>query len=215
MQPIFITGGTGYLGRRLIAKLLQHGFAVTALVRESSVQKLPHGCEALVGDPFDADSFAQHIPPNCIFIQLLGVSHPGPKKKSFFYSVDLASVKASVSAAVQARVSYFIYVSVAQYPTKIMQSYQDARSQGEAAIRASGLKAAFVRPWYVLGPGHYWPLFFQPVFSLLELIPATSAKAKALAVVPLYKMLRALLDAVHHPPAGPLRIIEISEIKKY
>jgi len=214
MQPVFITGGTGYIGRRLIPLLQKQGYAVTALVRKQSLDKLPKGCTPVIADPFDAATYAKDIAPNSIFIHLLGVSHPGPKKKLLFYSVDLASVKASVEAARKAGVIYFVYISVAQYPTKIMESYQDARAQAEQVIRDSGIRAAFIRPWYIVGPGHYWPLVLQPLFRLMEYIPVTAEKAKALALVSLRKMLLALQQAVNNPPNGPLRIIEIPEIRK-
>ena len=46
---VFITGGTGYIGRRLIPVLLRQGCTVTALVRPGSESKLPHGCRIAVG----------------------------------------------------------------------------------------------------------------------------------------------------------------------
>ena len=82
MQPIFITGGTGYLGSRLIPWLLREGYAVKVLVRKQSLHKLPPGCQPVLADPFSAASFTNSIEPNSIFIQLLGVPHPGPRKKS-------------------------------------------------------------------------------------------------------------------------------------
>ena len=120
MKQIFITGGTGYMGRRLIKMLLQKGYNVKALVRNGSENKLPKGCDYVIANPFDLNSFAKEIPPGSTFIQLLGVSHPGPKKKEQFKTIDLASVKASASAAKEAGVKHFIYVSVAQTPTNIM-----------------------------------------------------------------------------------------------
>jgi len=214
MTSVFITGGTGYIGRRLIPMLLKKQYAVTALVRKQSVHKLPAGCKHIIADPFNAASYVQEIPPESIFIHLLGVSHPGPKKKQLFYSVDLASVKASAAAAQQAGVVHFIYISVAQYPTKIMADYQDARAQAEAVILSTGIKSTFIRPWYITGPGHYWPLVFQPFFKLMEMLPATRQKARALALVPLHQMLLALADAADHPPAGELCIVETAGIKK-
>lgn len=212
--PVFITGGTGYLGSRLVTILLEQGYAVTALVRKQSVGKLPKGCGLVFADPFDAASFAQKVAPNSIFIQLLGVPHPGPGKKALFHSIDLASVKASAEAAKQAAVIHFIYVSVAQYPTKLMEVYQQVRATAEQTILSAGLKATFIRPWYITGPGHYWPLLFQPLFWLMRHIPATSAKANALALVPLRKMLLALQSAVETIPPDQCRVIEIGEILK-
>jgi len=213
-SPVFITGGTGYIGKRLIKILLDEGFDVTALVRPQSLQKLPVGCTPVVADAFDASSYVNAIPEGSIFIHLLGVSHPGPKKKLLFFSVDLASLKVSVAAAKQAKAKHFVYMSVAQYPTKVMGDYQEARRQGEQEIIASGIPSTFIRPWYVVGPGHYWPLLFNPVFKLLELIPSTSVQARSLALVSLKQMLLTLKKAVSSAPETGNTVIEISDIKK-
>ncbi len=214
MQSIFITGGTGYIGTRFIKTLLEKGYEVKALVRKGSENKLPKGAIPVMANAFDASTFQDAIPKNSIFIQLLGVSHPGPKKKEFFKSIDLASVKASATAAKYAGVNHFVYVSVAQTPTKIMKDYQECRAAGEAAIIDAGLSASFIRPWYVIGPNHYWPLLFQPLFKVLELIPSTSQKVKALRLVYLKQMLNALMFAAENPVNGT-RIIEIDEIRKF
>lgn len=214
MKPIFITGGTGYMGKRLITLLLQKGYTVKALVRDGSQQKLPAGCNYVTGNPFDGGSFVLAIPPNAVFIQLLGVPHPSPKKKALFKTIDLASAKAAANAAKAAGAAHFIYVSVAQMPTSIMHDFQQCRAQGEAYIRATEMPATFIRPWYVTGPGHYWPLLFLPLFKILELIPATSKKAKALRLVSLRQMLKALLYAVENPPKTGVNIIEIEQIRK-
>ncbi len=212
-NSVFITGGTGYMGKRLIPLLLAGGCEVSALVRPQSVNKLPEGCQPVIADPFNPASFVNAIPENSTFIHLLGVSHPGPKKKALFYSVDLASLKASVEAAKQAAVKHFVYVSVAQFPTKVMGDYQEVRRQGEQAVLESGLASTFIRPWYVVGPGHYWPLIFNPVFKLLEIIPSTSVQAKALALVSLKQMLLTLQQVVLSPPAKHNNIVEVQDIK--
>jgi len=212
-SPVFVAGGTGYIGKRLIRILLNEGYDVTALVREESIKKLPDGCKAVIGSPFDGKSYVGAIPGDCIFVHLVGVSHPGPKKKLLFYSVDLASLKASVEAAKQAHVKHFVYVSVAQHPTKVMADYQEARRQGEETVLASGLTSTFIRPWYVVGPGHFWPVLFQPIFKLMEIIPSTSVQAKALALVSLRKMLLTLRNTVVNTPKEINNIVEVQDIK--
>ena len=202
------------MGRRLIAMLLKKGYSVKALVRDGSQKKLPAGCNYVAGNAFDAGSFVLAIPGGATFIQLLGVPHPSPKKKEQFKAIDLASAKASANAARAAGIAHFVYVSVAQTPTKIMQDFQQYRAQGEAYIRSTDIPATFIRPWYVTGPGHYWPLFFLPLFKILEWIPATSKKAKALRLVSLRQMLKTLMYAVEHPPASGVVVREIEEIRR-
>ena len=87
------------MGRRLIAILLSKGFEVHALVRETSVDKLPQRCTiAVVANAFAAESFSVAVPTGCTFVQLLGVAHPGPGKNEF-KQIDLASARASAEAA--------------------------------------------------------------------------------------------------------------------
>lgn len=211
-KEIFITGGSGYLGRRLIKRLLKNHHNVHVLVRKGSEHKIPEGCDVITGNPFDASDFAASIPPGSVFVQLLGVSHPGPAKKFLFEQVDYASVKASCEASREAGISHFVYVSVAQTPTTVMKDYQMCRAKCEDQIRQSHLPATFIRPWYIIGPGHYWPLLFYPLMKLMELWPSTSQKAKALRLVYLPQMLDQLEQAIEADPPEGVRIIENTAI---
>ena len=202
------------MGTRLIHLLLARGYSVKVLVRKGSEKKIPPGCGYVIANPFDAAGFENQIFPGSVFIQLLGVSHPSPKKKEQFRSIDLRSVKASASAAKHAAAGHFIYVSVAQTPTRVMHEYQQCRAEGEQCVLDTGIPATFIRPWYVTGPGHYWPLVLLPLFKIMELIPATSKKAKAFRLVSIKQMLQTLLYAVENKPAEKTDIIEIDRILK-
>ena len=156
-RTIFITGGTGYLGSRLIPLLAQHGHSVKALVRQGSENKLPDAAEKVVGDALKIDSYTEHVRGSDAFVHLIGVAHPSLSKGKQFREIDLVSAQVAVKAAREAGVRHFIYLSVA-HPAPMMKEYIAVRTEGEALLRASGMAATFVRPWYVLGPGHRWPL---------------------------------------------------------
>ena len=126
MKQVFITGGTGYIGRRLVALLLERGYAIKALVREGSEDKLPKGCSYVFGNPLSSSTFSNYIPADATFVQLLGVAHPGPKKKEQFRLIDLASARASADAAKRAGVRHFVYVSVAQTRVNMMKDSSNA-----------------------------------------------------------------------------------------
>src|SRR5207244_353288 len=81
----------------------------------------------------------------------------------------------------------------------------------EALIRASGINATILRPWYVLGPGHWWPYALVPVYGILRLIPSTAEGARRLGLVTRAQMIRALVHAVEQPPVG-VKIVEVPEI---
>ena len=211
MATIFLTGGTGYMGRVLIPRLLQRGHRVRALARPGSERKLASGCEAITGDALDESTYAAHVAGADTFVHLVGVAHPSPAKAQQFQRIDLASVRAAVSAASAACVTHFVYVSVA-HPAPMMKAYIAVRSAGEEMIRKAGLNATILRPWYVLGPRHRWPIVLLPVYKLMELFPSTRDGARRLGLVTLAQMANALAAAVEYPPGG-VRVVEVPEIR--
>ena len=123
------------------------------------------------------------------------------------------SVRVAVKAAREARVKHFVYLSVAQ-PAPMMKNYLAVRAEGEALLRASGMAATFVHPWYVLGPGHRWPYALIPFYWLCERLPATSEGAQRLGLVMLPQMLSALVWAVENPPPD-VQILDVPRIKQF
>jgi uncharacterized protein YbjT (DUF2867 family) len=165
----------------------------------------------VVGDALDAASYAADVPPADTFVQLVGVPHPNPAKAAQFRSVDLASARAGIEAAGASGVRHFVYVSVAQ-PAPVMQAYIEARAEGEAALRASGLDATILRPWYVLGPGHWWPYALVPGYWLARAFPPTRELALRLGLVTVAQMVGALVRAVENPASG-VRIVDVPAIR--
>jgi uncharacterized protein YbjT (DUF2867 family) len=211
MAHVFVTGGTGYVGSRLVPRLLARGHQVAALVRPGSDSRLPPGARPVLGDALDGGTFADEVGLADTFVQLVGVPHPSPAKAALFRSIDLVSARASAAAAVGAGVRHFVYVSVAR-PAPVMKAYQATRAEAEADVLQRGLVATFLRPWYVLGPGHQWAHALRPVYWVAERIPSTRAGALRCGLVTLEEMVAALVYAVEHPPAAS-RVIEVPCIR--
>ena len=211
-MKVFITGGTGYIGSRLIPLLIQRGHEVKAVVRHGSEAKLPAGTTPVVADALRMDSYLQHVQGTDTFVHLIGVAHPSPAKAKEFQEIDLPSAQVAVQAARDAGIRHFIYLSVAQ-PAKMMQAFIAVRSEGERMIRESGIPATFVRPWYVLGPGHRWAYVLLPFYWLCERLPATRESARRLGLVTISQMLDSLLWAVENPPDG-VRILDVPKIRE-
>ena len=211
-RVVFVTGGTGYLGKPLIEALIERGHRVCALAREQSASRLPRRADVLVGEALDATTYADRVPRGCVFVHLVGVAHPSPAKASEFESIDLASVRESVRAAQISRAAHFVYVSVA-HPAPVMHAYIAARVAGEALVRESGLPATILRPWYVLGPGHRWAYALLPIYALLERLPATRESARRLGLVRHAQMVAALVAAVEGVQCGT-RIVDVPAIRR-
>jgi uncharacterized protein YbjT (DUF2867 family) len=209
-HSICVTGGTGYIGRRLIPLLTKRGHAVKAVVRAGSEKKLAADVSAVIADPLKEDTGSIH---GCgTFVHLIGVPHPSPAKAAQFRAIDLPSAKVAVKAAADAGVRHFIYLSVAQ-PAPMMQAFIAVRAEGEALIRASGMKATFVRPWYVLGPGHRWAYALLPFYWIAELLPGMRESANRLGLVTISQILKALVWSVENVPEN-VRIVDVPKMRE-
>jgi uncharacterized protein YbjT (DUF2867 family) len=211
-HSICVTGGTGYIGRRLIPLLTERGHALKAVVRAGSENKLPNDVAAIIADPLEEDSYTASIGGCDTFIHLIGVPHPSPAKAAQFRAIDLPSAKVAVKAPVDAGVRHFIYLSVAQ-PAPMMQAFIAVRAEGEALIRASGMNATFVRPWYVLGPGHRWAYALLPFYWIAELLPGMRESANRLGLVTISQILKALVWSVENVPEN-VRIVDVPKMRE-
>jgi uncharacterized protein YbjT (DUF2867 family) len=214
---VLVTGATGYLGRALVPALIARGHCVRALVRSGSEGRLAPGATAVIGSALAPADVKRALAGADTLVHLVGVPKPSPAKAQQFRSVDLVSIQASVEAIGKigsehgAARPHLVYLSVAQ-PAPVMRAYLAVRAEGEALIRARGFDATCVRPWYVLGPGHRWPLALTPIYAILGRLPATREAAERLGFVSLAEMTAALVHAVEHPAQG-MRVVTVPEIR--
>src|SRR5437868_3954957 len=212
-RTVCITGATGYLGRALSAALLERGHGVRALVRPGGAARAAAGTRAREIDVFDVDALAGAFGAGDTAVHLIGTPHPNPSKAAEFQRVDLGSARICAGAAARAGIAHVVYVSVAQ-PAPMMQAYVEARAAAEVAFTDAGLTATFVRPWYVLGPGHRWPYLLVPCCAVAERLPWTRESARRLGLVTLAQMTRALVGTIEAPPpTGTRRVIDVPAIR--
>jgi uncharacterized protein YbjT (DUF2867 family) len=209
---VFIAGVTGYMGSRLCRELIRRRHEVRGLVRAGSESRVPEGCLPVRGDALDHKTFTEGLAGVHTFVQLIGVAHPSPTKAQDFRQIDLKSCEESLAAATANKIQHFVYVSVA-HPAPVMKAYIEVRTRCEELIVRSGLHATILRPWYVLGPGHYWPYFLVPFYAAAQHIRPLRDTAERLGLVTVSQMIGALVCAIELPAEG-LRVIEVPEIKR-
>ena len=212
MADILITGATGYMGRALARLLLARGHRVTGLVRRESAHKLPGGVEALQGNALDEDDVRVALAGCDAVVHLVGTPHPAPWKQREFEAIDAVSLRATASAAKSQLTPHVVYVSVA-HPAPAMRGYIAVRVGCEQELARLHLRRTILRPWYVLGPGHRWPVLLKPLYALAEAVPATRERALRLGLVTHAQMVGALAWAVEHPPQD-VQTIDVPGIRE-
>src|SRR5262249_29088982 len=108
----FVTGATGFLGRRLTAALLAEGYEVTALVRPDRDRPhgLPESVRRVYGDTCDPAALRQADGCDILF-HLPGVYRLGETDPRTMEEVNVAGTRHVLEAAAAGRVGRVVVVS--------------------------------------------------------------------------------------------------------
>ena len=97
--------------------------------------------------------------------------------------------------------------------SSLMKDYKETRKEGEAYIQSKHLVSTIIRPWYVVGPGHLWPLLLLPAYGIANLFPYYRKKAEETSLITIRQMLHTIMKAIESPPQRQ-RVFEIKHIKR-
>jgi len=150
---ILITGGTGFIGARIVHALRAEERPVRALVRDGAdAGRLEAwGCEVVVGDLTDAASLRPAVEGCDVVIHLVAILQGKP---SDFDRIMVEGTRDLVAAAKEAGVRRFVLMSALGFDerTKDLVPYYRAKWQLEQDVKASGLEHVIFRPSFVFGP---------------------------------------------------------------
>ena len=156
MQGLFVTGGTGFVGRRLIARADPTTYhKICCLTRckapLSNDGANPHPVEYVRGDVTEPASYADALSGIETVTHLAAVT--GKAKRRDYFRVNTEGTKILLEQCRLAGVQRFVYVSSIAAGFRHASAYHYAHSKLEAeeAVRASGLNYVIVRPTLVFG----------------------------------------------------------------
>ncbi len=158
MGPLFLTGATGFVGRRLLERLPSDLLTdIRCLTRHP--EQLPASpargprWEPVPGDLSAPERWAGRLAGVQTVLHLAALT--GKARPSAFEAVNHTATRRLVEHARAAGVTRFIFVSsvAAGFADQRHYPYAQSKARAEQAVLASGLDALIVRPTMVLGPG--------------------------------------------------------------
>ncbi len=150
---IVILGGSGFVGRSLVARLLAQGERVRVLSRSADTRaRVPAGAELLTGDVFDSAFLREAFDGADAVINLVGILNERGDDGQGFRKVYVELAGTMIIAMQAASVRRLLQMS-ALHAGDGESHYLKARGEAEALVRASALDWTLFRPSVIAGPG--------------------------------------------------------------
>jgi dihydroflavonol-4-reductase len=171
---VFVTGGSGLIGRALVKRLLARGDRVVALARSdaSAADLGALGADVVRGDLLDEAALAEGMRSSAVAYNVAGVNTLCPTDPAPLYRVNRDGARAAVRAAAATGVRRFVHTSSAAtlgepggtvgsedspHRGYFLSDYERSKTEGEQAVMEeaarSGLDVVCVNPSSVQGPG--------------------------------------------------------------
>ncbi len=149
MSIIAITGGTGFVGSRLIALAAEAGHQIRALTRREQAER--EHITWVRGDLENAAALADLAQGADAVIHVAGVVN-APDRAGFARG-NIDGTRNMLAAAEDAGVKRFVHVSSLAAREPEMSAYGWSKAEGDALVQASLLDWTIVRPPAIYGPG--------------------------------------------------------------
>ncbi|WP_084580596.1 NAD-dependent epimerase/dehydratase family protein [Sphingomonas azotifigens] len=195
MSVLAITGGTGFVGSRLIALALEAGHQVRALARRE--QPAREGVTWVRGDLDAIAALAELCAGADAVIHVAGVVN-APDREGFARG-NITGTANILAAAKTAGVRRFVHVSSLASREPQLSAYGWSKEEADKLVRGSGLDWTIVRPPAIYGPGDLEMLELFRVAKLgLALLPP-GGRISVIEVGDLGRLLLALAAADRFP----------------
>lgn len=163
-MKVLVTGGTGFIGPKVVHALRAHGRDVRALVRstERGAKLASLGAELVSGDVTDPASLRAAAEGCTHVVHLVAIIKGRPTD---FDRVMTQGTRSLIAAAKDAGVERFVLMSAlgTTETTKDVTPYYAAKWAMEREVAGSGLEYAIFRPSFVFGRGGALPTFVKQV----------------------------------------------------
>lgn len=194
MATIAITGGTGFVGSRLIALAIEAGHAVRALTRREQAERAH--LEWVGGDLGDTVALARLCDGADAVIHVAGVVN-APSRDGFAVG-NIHGTRNMLAAAEGAGVRRFVHVSSLAAREPGMSDYGWSKAEAERLVEESLLDTAMVRPPAIYGPGDMEMLeLFKLAKRGIALLPP-GGRLSVIEVGDLGRLLLALATTGNH-----------------
>jgi uncharacterized protein YbjT (DUF2867 family) len=178
--PVLVLGGTGFIGRHVVARLAAAGQPVTVLARRRASARhliLLPTVDVVEGDCMDRATLQRVAVPAVAVVNLVGILHE--RGANTFARVHVELARLLVDACKAAGVRRVVHMSAVGADAKGGASrYMRSKGEGEAIVEQSGLDWTVLRPSIVFGREDRFLNLFARLARALPILAVGSADAR-------------------------------------
>lgn len=197
-RRVFITGGTGFVGRAVIQALRAEGYAVRCLVRRGSEPDLRGfgAIERVEGDVMARQTLDDGLAGCDAVVHLVGIIRERPAIGSTFERVHVQGTQNVLGAAAAAGVRRYLHMSALGARAGARSRYHRTKWAAEEAVRSTPLPWTIFRPSIVYGPGDEFVTMLRGMIEGLPVVPVIGSGRQRLQPVPVAQVAQGFARAL-------------------
>ncbi|TWI06828.1 complex I NDUFA9 subunit family protein [Aerolutibacter ruishenii] len=179
-QHVVVLGGTGFVGRHLVPRVLRDGHRVTVVTRGLTADTraaLSREASVREGDVHDAAFLANVFEDADAVVNLTGILNEKGDRGDGFERV-FVGVTETVIAAMKASGTKRLLEMSALNAGHGESHYLQSRGRAEAKVRGSGLEWTIFRPSVIAGPGDGLFCRFDKLLGAAPVLPVARGHAR-------------------------------------
>ena len=178
-QRIVVVGGSGFVGRHVVAKLSAAGHAVVVPTRRRESAKhliLLPTVEVVEADVYDRAVLARLLAGATAVVNLVGILNESGR--ATFARSHIELVRTLTAACTAAGVRRFLQMSALHADPAGPSRYQRSKGEAETIVKASPLAWTIFRPSVIFGPEDSFLNLFAQLSRLLPVVALASPDAR-------------------------------------
>jgi nucleoside-diphosphate-sugar epimerase len=160
---ILVTGGTGFIGRRLVNKLIEKGYEIIVFSRHEDEELKSMGAKFVTGNIMNRDELRDAFPVDFVYHLAANLDESDP----IMYDMNVIGTKNVIELSKEYNVKGIILMSscgvlgdvkvaTEDLPYNPKTKYEKSKMESEKLVIGSGLNYAIIRAPVILGPNEIW-----------------------------------------------------------